>query len=1156
MAIYISKLALDKIPSKNFLSSTSMKGTYLLKTDLFASSKELVTLVENPYKTIPVQENDPRVNVVRRIKIALKIIDQIPGVNYDLPGGFSMTSEFDDITEQAVKVFQALKGLEQTGIVDALTLSKMDMALADTIFDLKNGAYLGSKSNMDDQYIGFSDEMDSNGLYTYTFKYYNEQDELKTVEIKDKSIHYVQILGDADNEYYTAFPVSGINKLVDQHLDVSKNKYNDRSVLLRKKNEKKVKVFAPVRLPDSQLYQIKNNDNITSVIQQHYYVDHDIVFKNIEGIDVIKIPKKEFRSANDTRSKFYMLLLYFYNLNSKNQEGPIKISGLVKNKAFYDKLNSIFIHENKNPFNQNIYPTSKLPNFYSFLRNIDQYSNFSSVQFTLTPGQTIVVPPKGFAEMLYYHLNFNPDLMLSGGNYRTALSTTLKNEIAQEIQNRQTQQETFSDLLNDTYDQAATRVVSFYEETLKFFKDSYSYIIYQIGQYWPRGTGAHFKAGASVTWGIPIKTGFEAEFFMWRAMTPRSDLTICISQKSKFEIGIDTGLEAGVGIGVGATKRNKKLNAGLYLQGGAQLAIMPYIEGKAEFEFPIKKENTALISMMIAAMGPSTSGAQLSAVLASKILAYFNVVNLDPYQYLTKLNLSAGESIEIEGDTTFTLGVRTEQSDGAQHADQFVDDDAVADKKQSWYSFNELLKYLNFNFNFTADCKLVDIEYTADYTGGVFNPKTLCTPPVKVELQLGNSIAATGQIGENEGLTKLLDIIGISSEARKLSFDRGIFFYTKFNVNMDGLDPQRKIESVDRLYKVGTNTGSVDFLQTGDEFSVLLKKDVLKQIMSDNNRFNVGQAIDMIDSIQYRKKDGIEANKMLLGKEIGRIMAWYESKEIFEGTLKDLIIEKMGIGFNFIYDADITLKISGHEQYQALRTAISSLIDFLMWWYGFQNQHGSDRQMVLNVQNWLWQRFNDIFNKGDATFDDQAALEYISGKIHELVEAVKASTIINPDQSQGATPWQIKLYDYRYENISDDDKKQYTRNVISEVFELASKAADYAMNGINATGWVMDLIFSKLFCYLRDVFEITFALEGGIDLSGTINAKLAAEAKAAFSIDLEGGLFDRTVIKNKNKPTIDIYDLGDPLREKFLSIDQDLGTQSRNITDLIFNITK
>lgn len=1155
MAIYISKSALDKIPSKNFLSSNNMKGIYLLKTDLFASSKELVTLIENPYKTIPVQKNDPRVNVVRRIKTALKIIDQIPSINYNLPGGFSMNSEFDDITEQAVKVFQNLKDLEESGIVDALTLSKMDMALADTVFDLKEGAYLGSKSNRDDQYIGFSDEMDANGLYRYTLKYYNEQEELKTLEIKDKSIHYVQILDDVDNDYYTGIPVSGMNKLVDQHLDVSKNKYNDRSVFLRKKNEKKVKVFAPVRLPDSQFYEIKNNDNITSIIQQHYYIDHDIVFKNIEGIDIIKIPKKEFRSANDTRSKFYMLLLYFYNLNSKNQEGPIKINGLVKNKAFYDKLNSVFIHENKNPINQNIYSESKLPNFYSFLRNIDQYSNFSSTQFELTPGKTIVIPPKGFTEMLYYHLNFNPDLMLSGGSYTTSLSPTLKNEIAQEIQNRQAHQETFLDLLTDTYDQAAARIVSFYEETLKFFKDSYFYVIYQIGQYWPRGTGAHFKAGGSITWGVPIKTGFEAEFFMWRGMTPRDEIKICISQKGKFEVGLDTGLEAGVGIGVGATKRNKKVNAGLYLQTGAQLSIMPYIEGKAEFEFPIKKENTALISMMIAAMGPLTSGAQLSAVMASKILAYFNVVNLDPYQYLTKFNLSAGESIEVEGDTTAVLGVRTE-NDGAQHADQFVDDNDAADKKESWYSFNELLKYLNFNFQFSADCKLVDIEYTADYTDGVFNPKTLSNPPVKVELQLGNSIATTGQIGNNEGLKKLLDVAGISPDAQELSFDRGIFFYTKFNVDMDGLDPQRKIKSIDRLYKVGTNTGSVDYLQTGDEFSVLLKRDVLKQIMSDNNHFTVGQAIDMIDSIQYRKKDGIEANKMLLGKEIGRILAWYESKEVFDGTLKDLVLEKMGIGFNFIYDADVTLKISGHEQYQALRTAISSLMDFLMWWYGFQNQHASDRQMVLNVQNWLWQKFNDIFNKGDATFDDQAALEYISGKIHELIEAVKASTIVNPDQSSGATPWQIKLYDYRYENIPNDAKKQYTRNVVSEVFQLASKAADYAMNGINATGWVMDLIFSKLFCYLRDVIEFTFALEGGIDLSGTINAKLAAEAKAAFSIDLEGGLFDRTVIKDKNKPTIDVYDLGDPLREKFLSIDQDLGTQSRNITDLMFNITK
>lgn len=1151
MAIYISKLALDKIPSKNFLSATSMNGIYLLQTDLFSSSKELVTLVDNPYKTLPVQKNDPRVNVVRRIKIALKIISQIPGVNYNLPGGYSMNSEFDDITELAVKSFQDLKDLEETGIVDALTLSWLDMVLADTIFDLKNGLYLGNKKNLDDQYVGFSDHMDSDGLYTYTFRYYDHDEDLKTIEIKDKSIHYVQILSDVDDQHYAGFPTSGINKIIEKNLDFSKKNYSDQSVLLRKK-EKKVKLFAPKRLPESGIHVIGANDNITSIIQQYYYVDHEIAFQGLDGYNgVIKIPKKDFRSPNEVRSKYYMLLLYFYNLNSKNQEGPIKINGLVKNDAFYNQLNSIFIHENKNPLNQNLYPTSKLPNFYSFLRSIDQYSNFSASQFTVTPGQAIVIPPKGFTEMLYYHLNFNPDLMLSGGNYVTSLPSTLKNEIAQEIQTRQNHQETFIDLLNDTYDQAATRIVDFYNETIKFFKDSYQYVIFQIAQYWARGTGSHFKAGASITWGIPVKTGFEAEYFMWRAVTPRGELKICLSQRGKFELGLDTGLEAGAGVGIGATKRNKKINAGLYAKAGVELTAMAYIEGTAEFEFPIERNNTALISMCMAAMGPATSGMQMVTMIASKMLSYLEVVNLDPYQYLTKMNLSAGEEIDGSGD--ITLGVRTEQETPA-NASNFVDSDADADKKESWYSFNELLKYLNFDFEFNANCKLVDIEYTADYEGAVFDPKTLSKKPTKVELQIGNALSASAKIGPNEGLMKLLKIAGISDEAQELSFDRGIFFYTKFDIDMSGLAPGRKINSIESSYKIGTSTGSLDYLQTGDEFSVLLDRDALRKIMSDSNHFTVLQAIDVIRSIQYRKKDDIEEDKSLLGNNIGSIMAWYESKDVVVGTLKEWVLEKLGIEFNGIFDVDVTLNIASHAQYQTIRRCLSSLMDFLMWWYGFAAQHASNQKMVLGVQNWLWKKFNEIIYKGDLLHDDVAALELIDRKIFELIEAVKANTIQSTDPND---PWAINLYNtYRYDVLSDDGKKQYTKNVLSEVFSLASRAADFAMNGVNATGWVMDFVFTKLFCYLRDVQEFTFALEGGINLSGAINAKIGAAAKVAFNVDLEGGMFDRTVVKNKNEYTINMLDAGDPLRAKFYEIEEKLGPQNRNITDIMFNITK
>ncbi len=1146
MAIYISELALEKIPSNKFVSVTTSDGNYQLRSELFKTNRDLVNLVTNPFRTLPVQKDDRRPGVVRRIQMALKIISQLPNINYNLPGGFTLNSEFNPVTEQAVKDFQQKVEIDITGIVDALTLSWLDLTIADHIYDMETGEHIADKSDRDNKFVSFSDTLGSDGLYKYNLTYIDSNKNMQTVEVKDKSIHYVQVLKETGQKNATV-PISGINNITGKNLDISRKKYNDGSVLLRDKNNKQIRVFAPPRLPESEPYEVKNGDNIYSIINKYYYVDHDIEYMTGEGVMVHKVPKR-LSSTSDTRVRFYMLVLYFFNLNTKREEGPIKFNNLGKNDAFYKKLEKVFIHENKRPATSGT-SSSKLPNFYNFVKSINEYSNVTT-GMTVTPGMGINVPSKAFVEMLYYHLNFNPDLMLSGGTYVTSVPD-VRTEITQEIQQRKTLGEVFFDFVDDAVSTAADKIMDFYRETLSFFKSAYVHLRNQLLDKWPRGLGSHIKVGASVTWGIPLKTGTEGDFFMWRKVTERNKLVICMAQWGKFEAGVDDSLGIELTVGLGAAKRNKKLNLGLKIEGDVEASALGYVEGKIEYEFPVEPNNTALISMCMAAMAPMANAqTQLGALMANKVLQYFKVVDLSPFQYMIKANLTLGAKLSASGNINGVLDIRSKSEPGEE--DQFVDDEELTEKKNNLSTLNQILHYLDFNFEFGLDCKSFDLEYTASYPEGVLDPKVLTRQPSGTEIQLGNAIAANVKIENSPGLRKLLDVTNADIELPDFEFDRAVALYTKFVLEEELVNGVKRLKIKDRLYKVGTSTGSVDYnAEGGDEFFIHLDKPALLNILSNPDAYTPADAINLIKSIQYRKKEAIEGDAPVLESTvIESLTKWYKSKKIMNTNLGDLVMEELGLQFNASYDIDINLDIENNSLSGLIKDSILCTVNLLMWWDGLISDPAinSNPATMREIQKWLYENVYLVFQKTTNVQQTQLAILTINTKLNELVNKVKNTNI-------GTSSGTINIFDKYNYNSSNVNKLDYVKRYLNVVFTMVERTIEYTRDGIQVAGWVMDILFTKIFRFLVDSLEITFALEGSFEAAATVNAKLGeAVAKEAVTIDLQGGLFDRSLLIDKNQMTV--LANGDPMKGLIDVIRHTLGQDYRKITDLLFDPSK
>lgn len=1138
MAIYVSNTALESIPDSNFLNLSTKGGAYTVKSLLFKTDPAIVGIAKNPLKTVALHKDDKRALSVERIQIALLCIDMNPNINLTLPAGFKKDSDFGDQTEQAVKDFQLLYGIDQTGQVDALTIKRLDEVMAADFYDIKEGVYLREVYNT----YAISNQTNAEGKYIYKLRYTDTNGvEQRVTYVSDIQDAY-EVLNSGGSRGALVIPNSRVSNIA---MDLAPNTSFPTLRLDPEFMYLQVATPAP-KVPGSIPYTIQPGDSIVSIMNNFYYGGN---LNIVDGPSSVFTIKNRTPRAN-TRMKFYSLMTYFFNIDGQTEHGVhfnnLNINNNTANtQALYNALSGIYLHENLKP--NSTTSTSKLPNFYNFTQNISQeipgynltFNGTGNLnQITLTPGATIWLPPRHFAEIMYSYTNFNPEIMLNGNELRTTPNITV-NQIKSELTSRQAAEPGILQALFDPFgvissidiDTVAADISELYDDTLTFFKDSYNYLVQSLVDLWPRGVGAYAKVGGGVTWGIPVATNFETEFYFWRKVTASTELTVCVSQSAKFFVGLDTGVGVSGGVSLGK-KTPKQLNLGVFAGASADLMAGFFIEGSVDFEFPIKQDNCALISMLMGALLTGAGGTllQVGSFTLMELLKYFNVVDLDPYQYAVKTNLGMG--VEGEASAEAEIGIRTHR----QPADQTTDTNEEADKKKSWFNFNNILKYADIGVNgsLTGSLKLVDIEYTAEYDDNAMNPGTLTRRPKNITIQYGSSVQVNLTLGSQAGPLALLSGIGVPVEAANallsfLSFDTGFGFYVKLAYD-NTADPTPsnpnnfRLVPTSRLLKVGVFSGDTGYTQAGDEMYLYLDITQFKDLIMGTNgvNFTVENVVDLIDSFQYHKKVGIELKKTAINKvpTIGKdpsklttdVSVVYGGKVERDNKSYAGFLKSVNVDFGAFLDADITLKIAGTPISEIIVGAIKITTDLIAIWIAFLRSGAavSDRNKLrTDLLNKFYLAFTKNIPATAAPDTTAATALYMKNKLDEVWLWFQNYTL------NGVNIYQQYNYNSTLQANPANYKKEYTNDVFKYIMQIPV-AANRTKNTATLTdGWGIDVIINYIFRFIVESLDINIALEGysGISFSGS--ARASEGLKVAVKLDAGGGFFDRTDIINE-----------------------------------------
>lgn len=1146
MAIYISDAGLASVPQSNFLNISTQGGLYHVRCSLFSSDDTIKKICRNPLKTIALHRDDKRFASVARLQIALMCIDSNPAINFSLPPGFKNDSDFGPLTEQAVKDFQALNAINQTGNADALTIEKLDSALMNDFYDIETGKYLRETINK----YAVSDQISPDGKYEYKLTYMAADGTMKTVNYQTDIQETFEILSDSDSRYLRVVPENRQSNIIK---DLRGNTTFPTIFLDREFGYRQIDAPKSTRrIPGSILYTIQPSDTIVSIIKNYYY-GGDLTIKD-DGNTIYTIKGREARQ--NSRMKFYILMSYFFNVDGYTENGihfgGINLSNPTNAEALYNELGKIYMHENIKPGTTST--VSKLPNFYNFQKKVQETipgynlsftgspANFNTPQITVTPGTSIWLPPRHFGEMLYNYNTFNPNIMLDGNNQLRSTPNVSINDIKNEIQSRQSAEPDILSMLFDPFDifgsidldTVAESVMDVYDDTIEFFQESYDYIMQSLKDMWPRGTGGFVEFGLGVTWGIPVATNVETKFFLWRKVTERDKITICISQYGRFFVGLDTGVGVGGSFGIGSKKKKEGMNLGVYAGASADLQAGLFVEGSADFEFPVTEDNCALLSMLMGALLSGAGGTvlQVGAFTVTELLKYFDVADLSPFQYLVKSNVGIGG--EVAGQAEAEIGIRTTRQPNAD--DQAGDTVPEADKKKSWFTMNNMLKYADIGASAEANVtlKLIDIEYTAEYNPATcFQHGTMTRIPQNTSVQLGSSISAKLSLDLQKGPFAMLVGAGVvlaplDALLSLLSFDVGFGFYVKLECDYTAnplSGPGAKLPVTTRLLKLGTFSGDTYYGQQGSEMYIYLNLDLFLDMITSDADFNIANVINLIHSFQYHKKVGIEpslpiknTNKTVandpnpMPKKIGPV---YGAKVYRDIDSTDDFINHVDLGFGAFLDVDLTVKIGSSQFGDAIVEGMRIIVDLVAIWDAYLRSAPTAEH--LNKLR------EDLYNKFYVEFTKQ-----ISGPNAPMDAASAANYMLSCLNNvwtwfQNYTGTGINIYNkFNYNNTdpvnnTDSYRKRYTADSLKYVAKIPVDGLTYKDS--NRAYWGMIVVIDYIFRFIKQSVDAKVAVEAYTGLSISGGARAAEGLKVAVKIEAGGGFFDRSQIIDKNQLT-------------------------------------
>ncbi len=721
MPIYISKNALGNSGTQVENINANNPKYPPLQFELFANVEYLQQLNLNPLYIKPLYKNQETSSNLLQIQLAIKALKTGLNIladvtNFDLPNNQFLnvqSGKYDEEIENAVSAFQSYATVSVTGVMDVETLRLLDkyliLSVKDAVFeDIEDALnYIGAKSKVTTT-LATIDIQNNQYIYTITTKKEggetilitsNEYLSFKLIEKEDENIfenNSIPFFADAKTKEQipSNIPDSNVRYLVTEGIRFLGN--NGDPIPFDSNNFiNDINKTPPQLLSDNQVkkYLVSPTDSLLSIIQSSYYngSSEDILDPYSDPNDVIfTLPQRQLSPANerskDARFQFYINLIYYYN--TFEVDGQIDESYGIKSIGNYQRFDPVNLDQYyifDNAFNPNDTNTlTVLPNYYRFLEaqringtEILFDSNGSPTNIVCQPGKYLWIPSKRYSDSLYYSLNFRHFEMLEA---QTNGESDFVNSVATFLNN--IQQTNFFNTLSNWF---KDEILELYEETLSFFKAAYNFLIFGLTKFWPRGTGGYLSGDVGVTWGIPVTTDLAGEWQMWRKMSKHNQLTIMIKQEAEIKIGAELvegfRWKAGRNMGNGS-KRKPLAVAGYGL--GANVGL----KTNFTYEFPIRPNEPALISAMIAATANSTLR------LSSEVLTIFDIYNISPRNYMTELRLGVSINGNAWGGGQVAFVNGTEQNDSSFKLNRNVDSAQLQNKKKNFTDIENIWSYL------------------------------------------------------------------------------------------------------------------------------------------------------------------------------------------------------------------------------------------------------------------------------------------------------------------------------------------------------------------------------------------------------------------------------------------------------------------------------